>query len=144
MSIRFQIVLRIRNVKPQTKGQSFLFRIVAKTGIQDVPGICLFSYILLLITFTFQRTPGSHRAWLPCGEIFLFLLLFSAKTAETPHWKSGFRNPDFGFAVEREIHKRISTLRYQFSGFHFHRSTGKSEKRFEKLSLRTAVWHAHA
>ena len=29
----FQIVLRIRNVKPQTKGQSFLLRIFAKTGI---------------------------------------------------------------------------------------------------------------
>ena len=28
--------------------------------------------------------------------------------------------------------------------FHFYRSIGKSEKGFEKLSLRTAVLHAHA
>ena len=60
--------------------------------------------------------------------------------------KSGFRfyNPDFGFAIEREIRKRISTLRYLFLDFHFYRSIGKSEKGFEKLSLRTAVLHAHA
>ena len=82
MSIRFQIVLRIRNVKPQTKGQSFLFRIFSKTGIQDVPGICLFSYILLQLSHS-NEIRGSHRAWAPCGEIFLFLQLFTAKTAET-------------------------------------------------------------
>ena len=60
--------------------------------------------------------------------------------------KSGFRfsNPDFGFAIEREIRKQISTLRYLFLDFHFYRSIGKSEKGFEKLSLRTAVLHAHA
>ena len=60
--------------------------------------------------------------------------------------KSGFRfqNPDFGFAIEREIRKRISTLRYLFLDFHFNRSIGKSEKGFEELSLRTAVLHAHA
>ena len=60
--------------------------------------------------------------------------------------KSGFRflNPDFGFAIERKIRKRISTLRYLFLDFHFYRSIGKSEKGFEKLSLRTAVLHAHA
>ena len=60
--------------------------------------------------------------------------------------KSGFRfqNPDFGFAIEREIRKRISTLRNLFLDFHFYRSIGKSEKGFEKLSLRTAVLHAHA
>ena len=59
--------------------------------------------------------------------------------------KSGFRfkNPDFGFAIEREIRKRISTLRYLFLDFHLYRSIGKSEKGFEKLSLRTAVLHAH-
>ena len=55
-----------------------------------------------------------------------------------------FENPDFGFAIEREIRKRISTLRYLFLDFHFYRSIGKSEKGFEKLSLRTAVLHAHA
>ena len=54
-----------------------------------------------------------------------------------------FENPDFGFAIEREIRKRISTLRYLFLNFHFYRSIGKSEKGFEKLSLRTAVLHAH-
>ena len=60
--------------------------------------------------------------------------------------KSGFRfqNPDFGFAIEREIRKRISTLRYLFFDFHFYRSIGKSEKGFEKLSLVTVVLHAHA
>ena len=40
--------------------------------------------------------------------------------------------------------KRISTLRYLFLDFHFYRSIKKSEKGFEKLSLRTAVLHAHA
>ena len=55
-----------------------------------------------------------------------------------------FENPDFGSAIEREIRKRISTLRYLFLDFHFYRSIGKSEKGFEKLSLRTAVLHAHA
>ena len=37
------------------------------------------------------------------------------------------------------ISKRIPTLRYLFLDFHLYRSIGKSEKRFEKLSLRTAV-----
>ena len=55
-----------------------------------------------------------------------------------------FENPDFGFAIEREIRKRISTLRYLFLDFHFYRSIGKSEKGFEKLCLRAAVLHAHA
>ena len=55
-----------------------------------------------------------------------------------------FENPDYGFAIEREIRKRISTLRYLFLDLHFYRSIGKSEKGFEKLSLRTAVLHAHA
>ena len=54
------------------------------------------------------------------------------------------QNQDFWFAIEREIWKRISTLRYLFLDFHFYRSIGKSEKGFEKLSLRTAVLHAHA
>ena len=49
-----------------------------------------------------------------------------------------------GFPIEREIRKRISTLRYLFLDFHFYRSIGKSEKGFEKLFLRTAVLHAHA
>ena len=35
-------------------------------------------------------------------------------------------------------------LRYLFLDFHFYRSIGKSKKGFEKLSLRTAVLHAHA
>ena len=35
-------------------------------------------------------------------------------------------------------------LRYLFLDFYFYRSIGKSEKGFEKLSLRTAVLHAHA
>ena len=34
-------------------------------------------------------------------------------------------------------------LRYLFLDFLFYRSIGKSEKGFEKLSLRTAVLHAH-
>ena len=51
-----------------------------------------------------------------------------------------FENPDFGFAIEREIRKRISGLRFSF----FYRLIGKSEKGFEKLSLRTAVLHAPA
>ena len=55
-----------------------------------------------------------------------------------------FENPDFGSAIEREIRKRISTLRYLFLDFHFYRSIGKSKKGFEKLSLRIAVFHAHA
>ena len=55
-----------------------------------------------------------------------------------------FQNPDFGFPIEREIRKRISTLRYLFLDFHFYRSIGKSAKGFEKLFLRTAVLHAHA
>ena len=46
--------------------------------------------------------------------------------------------------MEREIRKQILTLRYLFLDFHFYRSIGKSEKGFEKLSLRTAVLHAHA
>ena len=55
--------------------------------------------------------------------------------------KSGFRfqNLDFGFPIEREIRKRISTLTNLFLDFHFCRSIGKSEKGFEKLSLRKAV-----
>ena len=40
--------------------------------------------------------------------------------------------------------KQILTLRYLFLDFHFYHSIGKSEKGFEKLSLRTAVLHAHA
>ena len=57
-----------------------------------------------------------------------------------------FKNPDFGFAIEREIWNRISTLRYLFldNFFHFYHLIGKSEKGFEKWSLRTAVLHAHA
>ena len=55
-----------------------------------------------------------------------------------------FKNPDFGFAIEREIWNRISTLRYLFLDFHFYHLIGKSEKGFEKWSLRTAVLHAHA
>ena len=55
-----------------------------------------------------------------------------------------FQNPDFGFTIEREIRKRISTLRYLLLDFHFYRSIGKSKKGFEKLFLRTAVLHAHA
>ena len=125
----FQIVLRIRNVKPQTKGQSFLLRIFAKTGIQDVPGICLFSYILLLITFSFQRTPGSHRAWAPCGEIFLFLLLFTAKTDQTPHhikgtfdseiWiqKSGFRICSRTRNLKTDFNAEISVFGFSFLPF---------------------------
>ena len=60
--------------------------------------------------------------------------------------KSGFKfkNPDFGFAIEREIRKRISTLKYLFLDFPFYRSIGKSEKGFKKLSLETALLHAHA
>ena len=60
--------------------------------------------------------------------------------------KSGFRflNPDFGFAIEREIRKRISTLKYLFLDFPFYRSIGKLEKGFGKLSLGTAVLHALA
>jgi len=54
-----------------------------------------------------------------------------------------FQNPDFGFPIEREIRKRISTMRYLFLDFHFYRSIGKSAKGFEKLFLRTAVLHAH-
>ena len=46
--------------------------------------------------------------------------------------------------AKSEIRKRISTLRYLFLDFHFHHSIGKSEKGFEKLSLRTVVLHAHA
>ena len=46
--------------------------------------------------------------------------------------------------MEREIRKRISTLRYLFWDFHFYRSIGKAAKGFEKLSLRTAVLQAHA
>ena len=63
-----------------------------------------------------------------------------------PIRKSGFRfkNPDFGFAIEREIRKQISTLRYLFLDFHLYRSIGISEKGLEKLSLRTAVLHVHA
>ena len=49
-----------------------------------------------------------------------------------------FQNLDFGFPIEREIRKRISTLRYLFLHFHFYRSIGKSAKGFEKLFLRTA------
>ena len=49
-----------------------------------------------------------------------------------------FENPDLGFAIERK-----TTLRYLFLDFHFYRLIGKSEKGFEKLSLRTAVLHAH-
>ena len=59
--------------------------------------------------------------------------------------KSGFRfeNPDFGFAIERDIRKRISTLKYLFLDFPFYGSIGKSEKGFEKLSSGTAVLHEH-
>ena len=46
--------------------------------------------------------------------------------------------------MEREIRKRISTLRFLCLDFHFYRSIGKSAKGFEKLFLRTAVLHAHA
>ena len=55
-------------------------------------------------------------------------------------------NPDFGFAIEREMRKRISPPRnpcsgwisirksnYGFHGFPFYRSIGKSEKGFAKL-----------
>ena len=64
-----------------------------------------------------------------------------------------FGNLDLDFKIrildlqsnaKSKIRKRISTLRYLFLDFHFHRSIGKSEKGFEKLSLRTAVLHAHA
>ena len=62
-----------------------------------------------------------------------------------PSWKSRvrsigksvfrFQNLDFGFPIDREIRKRISTLTNLFLDFHFCRSIGKSEKGFEKLSL---------
>ena len=39
---------------------------------------------------------------------------------------------------------RNSTLRHLVLDFPFYRSIGKSEKGFEKLSLGTAVLHAHA
>ena len=42
--------------------------------------------------------------------------------------------------MEREIRKQISL----FLDFPFYGSIGKSEKGFEKLSLGTAVKHAHA
>ena len=44
--------------------------------------------------------------------------------------------------MEREIRKRISTLKYLFLDFPFYRSIGKLEKEFGKLSLGTAVLHA--
>ena len=47
------------------------------------------------------------------------------------------RNPKPDFSAE-------IILRYLFLDFHLYRSIGKSEKGFEKLSLRTAVLHAHA
>ena len=45
--------------------------------------------------------------------------------------KSGFRfsNPDFGFAIEREIRKQISVISYLFLDFRFYHSIGKSEKK---------------
>ena len=50
----------------------------------------------------------------------------------------------FGFAIEREIRKRISTLKYLFLDSLSFRFFGKSEKGFEKQFLRTAVLHVHA
>ena len=57
-------------------------------------------------------------------------------------------NPDFGFAIEREMRKRISPPRnpslgwisirksnYGFHGFPFYRSIGKSEKGIRKTVL---------
>ena len=57
-------------------------------------------------------------------------------------------NPDFGFAIEREMRKRISPPRnpssgwisirksnYGFHGFPFYRSIGKSEKEIRKTVL---------
>ena len=62
-------------------------------------------------------------------------------------------NPDFGFAIEREMRKRISPPRnpssgwisirksnYRFHGFPFYRSIGKTEKGFAKLFSWTAVY----
>ena len=46
--------------------------------------------------------------------------------------KSGY--PDFGFAIEREIRKRISMLIYLFLDSDFYCSIGKSAKGFEKLN----------
>ena len=46
--------------------------------------------------------------------------------------------------MEREIRKRISTLKYLFLDFPFYRSIGKLEKEVGKLSLGTAVLHALA
>ena len=69
--------------------------------------------------------------------------------------ESGLRfwNPDFGFAIEPEIRKRIWPLRnpssgwisikkskFGFHGFPFYRSIGKSEKGFAKLFSWTAVF----
>ena len=50
--------------------------------------------------------------------------------------KSGFRfyNPDFGLAIEREIHKRISTLRHLFLDFLFTVRLG-NPKRDLKLTV---------
>ena len=77
--------------------------------------------------FTFLDAYGNYKGCVRLGNLDL-----------------DFQNPDFGFAIEHEIRKRISTLRYLFLDFHFYRSIGKSEKGFEKLCLRTAVLHAHA
>ena len=40
--------------------------------------------------------------------------------------------------------ENVTTPKYLFLDFPFYRSIGKSEKGFEKLSLGTAVLHAHA
>ena len=58
--------------------------------------------------------------------------------------KSGFRfqNPDLGFAIEREIQKRISTLKKSVFGFPFYRSIRKSEKGFETVLKNSSLARA--
>ena len=71
-----------------------------------------------------------------------------------PKWTQPRRwNPFSDFAFDRKYEIRILKSKSRFPNrtqpeiyvlFFFYRSIEKSEKEFEKLSLRTAVLHAHA
>ena len=68
-------------------------------------------------------------------SVFLVLMLVDPGCVRLRNVDLDFENPDFEFAIEREIRKRISTLRYlflDFLSFRFLFLFWKFEKGFEK------------
>ena len=61
-------------------------------------------------------------------SVFLVLMLVDPGCVRLRNVDLDFENPDFEFAIEREIRKRISTLRYLFRIFIFTVRLGNPKK----------------